>query len=55
MNYENTTKKIHSDWKPFFEDTKDQLNSIYTEVNQSMQKYSRLLIILDLNKLELLY
>ena len=39
MNYENTTKKIHSDWKPFFEDTKDQLTDIFTKVNQSMQKY----------------
>ena len=39
MNYDSMTKKIHNDWKPFFEESRPQLEEIIKQVNLSKSKY----------------
>ena len=38
MNYQNLTKKIHPNWKPFFDQTKDEIEEILEKVKSSREK-----------------
>lgn len=38
MNYQNLTKKIHPEWKPFFDQTKDEIEEILEKVKLSKEK-----------------